>query len=95
MITGIQQSWLDKVGSLRSSLEDGTRPYHWINYGFSFDTALEWRNIGAFNPERTKHLVDAGFSPDELGKDFEDCSIAYAYCNHDLSLEDVRLLAGK
>lgn len=104
MITDIEQSWLDKVETLDTELEDGTKPQWWINYGFDFDTALKWRETGAFEPERTRELIDAGFNTDELLKKINppddgsgfivnNCSIAYAYCNYDLDIQDVHRLA--
>lgn len=96
-----QDSWLNHVENLQSELEDGTTPQSWIDQGFDFEEAWQWRQAGAFNPERTKELADAGYDPDDVSRTvlaqeevdlkivYSGYSIAYMFCNCDIGLEDV------
>jgi len=105
----LNQLWLEFVGEdkdLDCELEDGSTPEEWIAQGFSPVGFQEWLKAGVFNPERVKELEAAGFEASEVsrrvtaeeeienGFSYSGYSIAYMFCNGDLSIENVRKLVG-
>jgi len=76
----------------------------WVVHGFSSDRTLEWRKAGAFDPKKTKEMEEAGIEPSDVIRfvtsphsvvSYTGHSIAYLYCNNDLSIEDVQKLINK
>jgi hypothetical protein len=57
----------------------------WLDAGFSAAEMAAWLDAGAWDADRTRLLADAGFEADDI-----DAQDAYAFCNGDIDLEQVR-----
>jgi len=100
--------WLNFVegfqGNLESELENASKPSAWLAEGFTPEQYKIWAAIGAFDPAGAKALDEAGFDMDVLARkvSFEEAaahslsysglSIAYMFCNGDLTLEGIKQL---
>lgn len=101
----VKELWSKHFSDLSEEMEDGTTPQQWIDQGFAPESYYEWSRVGGFNPEKCKELSKE-FEPyilshristlEEFDEDFSysGYTIAYMYCNGDLSIEDVRGLVG-
>ena len=103
----LEKRWQEfSVDGLDVQLEDGTSPRAWIEQGFGPRAFQRWFQAGGFDPERISELVEEGFDSEDVSDlvdaaDEEDLnlsysgySIAYMYCNGDLTIEQVRRLVG-
>lgn len=85
-------------------LEDGTTASMWLDNELSPKDFRYWFRAGGFDPERVKELENALISPEdvsrrlteeeetEYGPPYNGYSIAYMFCNGDLSLAEVKRL---
>ena len=103
MTEELKQKWLSLLGSLHVELQDGTTPAQWIEQGYNPTEHRAWFKAGGFDPSRVKELESEGFTPGDVARRVNDnelddekiesgLSIAYMYCNGDLSIEDVHRL---
>lgn len=102
-LTKMWQQNRQETGMERTSqYEDGSTPRQWQDQEFTPDEATAWRLAGAFDAEKARELADADFDPDELSAvvteadkekfniGYSGYSIAYVYCNGDLTLEQLK-----
>lgn len=65
----------------------------WIDAGFRASEVTEWWEAGCFDADRTATLRDNAVRPDEISDIVEDdatsTSVGYAFCNGDITLQDV------
>lgn len=99
-MTSIRQLWIDKIGedNLNSPLGEGLFPpaIKYIEAGVFPDEYDRWYSINGWDIERMIELEEhEAIDIDELGQytdrgngGYGD-TIAYKYCNGDLSLEEV------
>jgi len=100
-------SWLQEANAaMGSELSCGLTAQDWLNEGLSPSERISCLAVGAFSPECCVELLASGVDLGEIGRWPTDnevekyniphsgYSLAYMYCNGDLSLSDLQEMIG-